>query len=211
MEEEVGRAVLAGAVPGDAAELHAVGGVRDSGGAPEQHSRNHHKRLRHRHRACLRPPLPRLLRRRTTAPPSAGRPGRGGLSRGAHRGPRHLPRSDARAALAHRRRGVRLLRHDDKLVIQTKSVEYMPLFLSLASFFNGVSWTAYALIRFDLFITIPNGLGVLFSVAQLLLYAAYCKSTKQQQQQQNASQIDLAEVGVKGGEADGGAQQNGSR
>lgn len=41
-----------------------------------------------------------------------------------------------------------------KMVIQMKSVEYMPLFLSLASLVNGISWTAYALIRFDLYITV---------------------------------------------------------
>lgn len=45
-------------------------------------------------------------------------------------------------------------RCDQKMVIQTKSVEYMPLFLSLASLVNGICWTAYALIRFDLYITV---------------------------------------------------------
>ncbi|KAK7316511.1 hypothetical protein RJT34_00028 [Clitoria ternatea] len=67
-----------------------------------------------------------------------------------------------------------------KLVIKTKSVEYMPFFLSLASFGNGVCWTTYALIPFDPFIAIPNGIGTTFSVAQLILYATYYKSTKQQ-------------------------------
>ncbi|PKA47271.1 Bidirectional sugar transporter SWEET4 [Apostasia shenzhenica] len=67
-----------------------------------------------------------------------------------------------------------------KMVIQTKSVEYMPLYLSLAAFFNGLSWTAYALIRFDIYITIPNTLGLLFTIAQLVLYAMYYKSTKRQ-------------------------------
>ena len=43
---------------------------------------------------------------------------------------------------------------DQKMVIQTKSVEYMPLFLSLASLVNGICWTAYALIKFDLYITV---------------------------------------------------------
>ncbi|KAK8953968.1 Bidirectional sugar transporter SWEET4 [Platanthera zijinensis] len=38
-------------------------------------------------------------------------------------------------------------------VIKTKSVEYMPLSLSVASFFNGLCWTIYALICFDLYIT----------------------------------------------------------
>ncbi|MQL83794.1 hypothetical protein Taro_016290, partial [Colocasia esculenta] len=78
-----------------------------------------------------------------------------------------------------------------KLVIKTKSVEYMPLTLSLASFLNGLCWTSYAVIRFDLYVCvqyyidrrgfglqIPNGLGVLFSTAQLILYGVYYKSTQ---------------------------------
>ncbi|KAK7393832.1 hypothetical protein VNO78_22396 [Psophocarpus tetragonolobus] len=67
-----------------------------------------------------------------------------------------------------------------KMVITTKSVEYMPFFLSLASFGNGVSWTIYALIPFDPFVAIPNGIGTAFSVAQLILYAIYYKSSKKQ-------------------------------
>ncbi|GJM93969.1 hypothetical protein PR202_ga10574 [Eleusine coracana subsp. coracana] len=64
-----------------------------------------------------------------------------------------------------------------KKVITTKSVEYMPFFLSLVSFLNGVCWTSYALIRFDLYVTIPNGLGTFFGLVQLILYACYYKST----------------------------------
>ncbi|KAK8959005.1 Bidirectional sugar transporter SWEET4 [Platanthera guangdongensis] len=96
-----------------------------------------------------------------------------------------------------------------KLVIQTKSVEYMPLFLSLASFFNGVCWTTYALLRFDLFITIPNSLGILFCLAQLLLHIIYYKSTKEQlEARKKEREIHMTEVVVKGG---GGEQQNGDR
>ncbi|KAE8732209.1 Bidirectional sugar transporter SWEET4 [Hibiscus syriacus] len=65
-----------------------------------------------------------------------------------------------------------------KLVITTKSVEYMPFFLSVGSFANGVAWTTYAFLPFDPFIAASNGLGTLFSLAQLLLYATYYKSTK---------------------------------
>ncbi|KAJ4965175.1 hypothetical protein NE237_017024 [Protea cynaroides] len=67
-----------------------------------------------------------------------------------------------------------------KLVITTKSVEFMPFSLSLAAFANGICWTIYALIRFDLFITIPNSLGMLFGLAQLILYATFYKSTQRQ-------------------------------
>ncbi|CAM0871229.1 unnamed protein product [Alopecurus aequalis] len=62
-------------------------------------------------------------------------------------------------------------------VMRTKSVEYMPFLLSLVGLLNGGCWIAYALIKFDLYITIPNGLGVLFSLMQLILYGCYYKST----------------------------------
>ncbi|XP_074559297.1 bidirectional sugar transporter SWEET6b-like [Curcuma longa] len=64
-----------------------------------------------------------------------------------------------------------------KLVIQTKSVEYMPFTLSLAGFLNGACWTTYAFLPFDVNILIPNGLGAIFAFAQLILYACYYKST----------------------------------
>ncbi|XP_065862509.1 bidirectional sugar transporter SWEET4-like [Euphorbia lathyris] len=64
-----------------------------------------------------------------------------------------------------------------KKVIKTRSVEYMPLFLSLANFANGCIWTAYALIKLDVFILISNGVGALAGAAQLILYACYYKST----------------------------------
>ncbi|OIV93995.1 hypothetical protein TanjilG_05698 [Lupinus angustifolius] len=82
-----------------------------------------------------------------------------------------------------------------KLVITTKSVEYMPLFISIASFGNGVAWTTYALIRFDPFITVPNGIGTLFAVAQLILYANYYKSTKRQIAARKGNiEMDLSQV-----------------
>ncbi|XP_011022456.1 PREDICTED: bidirectional sugar transporter SWEET4 [Populus euphratica] len=67
-----------------------------------------------------------------------------------------------------------------KIVITTKSVEYMPFYISLASFANGVAWSAYAFIKFDPFILAPNGTGALFAVAQLILYAVYYRSTQRQ-------------------------------
>uniref|UniRef100_A0ACD5VN71 Uncharacterized protein n=1 Tax=Avena sativa TaxID=4498 RepID=A0ACD5VN71_AVESA len=63
-------------------------------------------------------------------------------------------------------------------VIKTKSIEYMPFFLSLVSFLNSVCWTSYALIKFDLHVTIHNGLGALFG---LVLYACYYKSTSKKE------------------------------
>uniref|UniRef100_A0A803LWM9 Retrotransposon Copia-like N-terminal domain-containing protein n=1 Tax=Chenopodium quinoa TaxID=63459 RepID=A0A803LWM9_CHEQI len=42
-----------------------------------------------------------------------------------------------------------------KLVITTKSVEYMPFSLSIASFTNGIAWTVYALFPLDPYIASP--------------------------------------------------------
>jgi solute carrier family 50 protein (sugar transporter) len=81
-----------------------------------------------------------------------------------------------------------------KMVITTKSVEYMPFFLSFASFANGVVWTAYACIRFDPFIAVPNGLGALFGLTQLILFATYYKSTKRQIEARKSKEIDFSEV-----------------
>ncbi|KAJ1690763.1 hypothetical protein LUZ63_014918 [Rhynchospora breviuscula] len=84
-----------------------------------------------------------------------------------------------------------------KMVVQTKSVEYMPLSLSVATFINCVCWTAYALIPFDLYIIIPNGVGVILATAQLLLYAMYYKSTQRQiEAWRRKEEMAMAEVVV---------------
>ncbi|XP_073020982.1 bidirectional sugar transporter SWEET7-like [Primulina eburnea] len=81
-----------------------------------------------------------------------------------------------------------------KLVIRTRSVEYMPFFLSLFSFLNGSCWTAYALVRFDPFIAAPNGIGSVLGLAQLSLYATFYKSTKIIMAEREAhSELSLAE------------------
>ncbi|KAL3619517.1 Bidirectional sugar transporter sweet7 [Castilleja foliolosa] len=87
-----------------------------------------------------------------------------------------------------------------KLVVTTKSVEYMPFFLSLFSFLNGISWTAYALIRFDLFIAIPNGMGALLGLAQLVLYATFYRSTKRimAERMKNEGELGLAQIKAQG-------------
>ncbi|XP_061353757.1 bidirectional sugar transporter SWEET6b-like [Gastrolobium bilobum] len=60
-------------------------------------------------------------------------------------------------------------------VIKTKSVKYMPFWLSLANFLNGVCWTTYALIHpFDIYVLISNGIGAISGLIQLILYACYC-------------------------------------
>ncbi|KAM7277312.1 hypothetical protein ACFE04_019178 [Oxalis oulophora] len=65
-----------------------------------------------------------------------------------------------------------------RIVIKTKSVKYMPFFLSLANFCNGIIWVIYALLKFDLYVLIPNALGTLSGLVQLILFATYYGTTK---------------------------------
>ncbi|OVA06797.1 SWEET sugar transporter [Macleaya cordata] len=60
-----------------------------------------------------------------------------------------------------------------RLVIKTKSVEYMPFFLSLFVFLCGTSWFIYGLLGRDPFVAVPNGFGCGLGALQLILYAIY--------------------------------------
>ncbi|XP_010537332.1 PREDICTED: bidirectional sugar transporter SWEET1 [Tarenaya hassleriana] len=61
-----------------------------------------------------------------------------------------------------------------RMVIKTKSVEFMPFFLSLFVFLCGTSWFIYGLIGRDPFVAIPNGFGCGLGTMQLILYFIYC-------------------------------------
>ncbi|GER39159.1 bidirectional sugar transporter SWEET7 [Striga asiatica] len=100
-----------------------------------------------------------------------------------------------------------------KLVITTKSIEYMPFFLSLFSFLNGICWTAYALIRFDIFLVAPNGMGALLGLVQLLLYATFYQSTKRimAERKKGGGEVCLTQTIAQGAEKfSPGNQKNGS-
>ncbi|MQL94069.1 hypothetical protein Taro_026713 [Colocasia esculenta] len=61
------------------------------------------------------------------------------------------------------------------LVIRTRSVEFMPFYLSLSTFLMSLSFFAYGMLLHDFFIYFPNGIGTILGVIQLLLYANYSK------------------------------------
>ncbi|KAF8643623.1 hypothetical protein HU200_066679 [Digitaria exilis] len=63
-----------------------------------------------------------------------------------------------------------------KQVIATKSVEFMPFYLSLFSFLSSSLWMIYGLLGRDLFIASPNFVGVPMGILQLVLYCIYRRS-----------------------------------
>ncbi|GJP57226.1 hypothetical protein CLOM_g16253 [Closterium sp. NIES-68] len=63
-------------------------------------------------------------------------------------------------------------------VVRTRSVEFMPLLLSLSCFVNGLAWSAYGAYTMDIYILIPNGIGTLLGFTQLVLYGIYSRSDK---------------------------------
>lgn len=61
-----------------------------------------------------------------------------------------------------------------RLVIKTKSVEYMPFFLSFAVVVSCTNWFIYAMLGMDPFIGISTGVGLALGIVQLILYFIYC-------------------------------------
>ncbi|CAM8927999.1 unnamed protein product [Rhodiola kirilowii] len=60
-----------------------------------------------------------------------------------------------------------------QVIIRTKSIEFMPWGFSTI---NAVIWSVFGLLHENLYIAIPNVLGILLGIAQLVLYMAYHNS-----------------------------------
>ncbi|KAL5716505.1 Bidirectional sugar transporter SWEET2a [Ranunculus cassubicifolius] len=63
------------------------------------------------------------------------------------------------------------------LVIRTRSIEFMPFYLSLSTFLMSISFFVYGVMKEDGFIYVPNGVGTLLGLAQLVLYWYYSRTS----------------------------------
>ncbi|KAG9443837.1 hypothetical protein H6P81_015177 [Aristolochia fimbriata] len=82
-----------------------------------------------------------------------------------------------------------------RTVILTKSVEFMPFFLSFFLFLNGGVWTLYSVLVRDFFIGVPNAIGFVLGSVQLILYAAYRKEKPASAKQPSAEEEEEEEKG----------------
>ncbi|KAK9080749.1 hypothetical protein SSX86_000507 [Deinandra increscens subsp. villosa] len=57
--------------------------------------------------------------------------------------------------------------------IKTKSVEFMPILLVFSLFVNGCVWFTFALLVTDIFVLVPNVLGILLGSIQFVVYFKY--------------------------------------
>ncbi|XP_078175222.1 nodulin MtN3 family protein isoform X2 [Carex rostrata] len=78
-------------------------------------------------------------------------------------------------------------------VIRSKSVEYMPFYLSFFSFAASTLWLFYGLLGHDIFLAAPNFIGSPMGILQLVLYFIYRNGSKSQE----PLKMDLEKNGVK--------------
>ncbi|ESW09866.1 hypothetical protein PHAVU_009G162900 [Phaseolus vulgaris] len=60
-----------------------------------------------------------------------------------------------------------------RVVIRTKSVEFLPFPLSMLLLLSAIMWLLYGISLKDIYVTLPNVVGLTFGVIQIVLYMMY--------------------------------------
>ncbi|KAK3439722.1 hypothetical protein EUGRSUZ_B00078 [Eucalyptus grandis] len=80
-----------------------------------------------------------------------------------------------------------------KKIIKTRSVEFMPITLSIFLTLGAIVWFFYGFLLKDFFIAVPNMLGFVLGVVQMVLYAIYKKNTNTVEVERNSQQQEPRE------------------
>lgn len=66
------------------------------------------------------------------------------------------------------------------MVLESKDVKYLQPNSSITAFLKGAIWTTYGIVDFDIFIIIPNGVGVLIGMIQMVVVVVLlCKERQE--------------------------------
>ncbi|XP_022958511.1 bidirectional sugar transporter SWEET3b-like [Cucurbita moschata] len=98
-----------------------------------------------------------------------------------------------------------------KQVIKTKSVEFMPFYLSFFSFSASSLWLAYGLLSHDLFLASPNLVGSPLGLLQLVLYCIYRNKGKEEEEEEGCVKEAVANWDMEKNNAKQIPHQNGSQ
>ncbi|GMY21777.1 bidirectional sugar transporter SWEET17-like [Fagus crenata] len=89
-----------------------------------------------------------------------------------------------------------------RLVIKTKSVKYMPFFLSFFLLLNAGIWSGYSVLVKDFYIGVPNAIGFVLGLAQLIIYIIYKNKSilaKSMEKMEEEGSAHLVKVGIEMG------------
>ncbi|KAK9733622.1 hypothetical protein RND81_04G079600 [Saponaria officinalis] len=81
-----------------------------------------------------------------------------------------------------------------RMVIRTKSVEFMPFWLSFSLTLCAVMWFFYGFLIQDFYIAFPNILGFLLGLTQMILYIIYKDSSEKKQNNLVINDSDIKQL-----------------